>query len=262
MAALTSPVDNYTYSFLLSDRDYIPPLAPLPHVNLTQLPPADAATIAAIAPALPLPDGLVTWDTGILETNLGLWEGRENQKIIDAVETLQDSADIFMRVDPPIFYVVNKTNLLPADENQPSDARLYYSLSEFYWPSRVSDINPQGFPYEFRPSRNPEVLELTPNRDQLAQTMEHITTLSLAAFFTRNAAYAQRARDKVFAWFLDPQVGMRPSLRGAALVPGVTRSGRPEGIQDLAPLPDVINSVALLRRVRTCLPSLLRNESR
>ena len=75
-------------------------------------------------------------------------------------------------------------------------------------------------------------------------------TLALAGFYLDNPAYSRRARDKIWAWFLDPEAGMLPTLRGAAVQAGATDSGRPEGVFDLARLPDLINTVSLLRLVR------------
>lgn len=98
--------------------------------------------------------------------------------------------------------------------------------------------------------------DLTPNKRHMELTIEDAMTLALAAFYLDDAAYARRSRDKVWAWFLDPAAGMTPTLRGAAVHAGVTTSGRPEGIYDLARLTDLINTVSLLRLVRL-LPSRL-----
>jgi hypothetical protein len=80
-------------------------------------------------------------------------------------------------------------------------------------------------------------------------TIDEAMILALAAYFHDNDKYAKRSRDKIYAWFLDPQSGMKPSLRGAALHAGITKSGRPEGIADLSSLSDLINTVGLLNLV-------------
>jgi hypothetical protein len=105
-----------------------------------------------------------------------------------------------------------------------------------------------------------QVYSLTPNKDHLALTIDYAMTLALATFYTGDPRYAQRARDKIYLWFLDPAQGMRPSLRGAAVVAeqvvkGRQNSGRPEGINDLASLPDLLNTVALLAKVHLTSPA-------
>lgn len=88
--------------------------------------------------------------------------------------------------------------------------------------------------------------ELTPNKRHLELTIEHASTLALAWFFTGNAKYARRARDKVYTWFLDPNISMYPDLRVAGVHRGGTKFGRPEGIFDMARLPDLLNAAVML----------------
>ena len=88
--------------------------------------------------------------------------------------------------------------------------------------------------------------ELTPNKRHLELTIEHASTLALAWFFTGNAKYARRARDKVYTWFLDPNISMYPDLRVAGVHRGGTKFGRPEGISDMARLPDLLNAAVML----------------
>ena len=156
---LTSPSDGYVYDFDVSDEDYIAPLAPLPYVNLTRirdLAPPIPAIVAAVQ--LPVADGLVSWDQKTLLNNKKLWNrgNPANCKIEDAVAMLQEAADLYM--ETPLFAVSNKTSLLPAQEpHMAPNARMYFSLSEYYWPNRVSSVNPNGLPYAYSPTINPEV---------------------------------------------------------------------------------------------------------
>lgn len=91
-----------------------------------------------------------------------------------------------------------------------------------------------------------QVYELTPNKQHLELTIEHASTLALAWFFTGSTKYAQRARDKVYTWFLDPAISMLPALRVAGVHRGGTKFGRPEGIFDMARLPDLLNAAVML----------------
>jgi unsaturated chondroitin disaccharide hydrolase len=110
-----------------------------------------------------------------------------------------------------------------------------------------------------------QVYNLTPNKDHLAFTIEHVSTLALAFFFTDNIKYANRAREKANAWFLDPDSSMYPSLRVAGVIRGATETGRPQGIFDMSRLPDLLNGIILLegssawspndsQRMRECVP--------
>jgi hypothetical protein len=92
------------------------------------------------------------------------------------------------------------------------------------------------------------VYDLTPNKRHLELTIEHISTLALAAYFTGNMDYANRARQKAFVWFLDPQTAMVAKYAGrlAGIRRGGTKYGRPEGIFDMRGLPELLNGVTLL----------------
>ena len=94
-----------------------------------------------------------------------------------------------------------------------------------------------------------QVQTLTPNLFLLQLTIEHVSTLALGAYFLDQPAWAKHARDKVATWFLDGDKGMLPNLRFAALVPGQTTSGRPEGINDFSALPDLLNGIGLIAQV-------------
>jgi Alginate lyase len=93
-----------------------------------------------------------------------------------------------------------------------------------------------------------QVYDFTPNKRHLELTIEHISTLALAYFFTADLKYAQRAREKAAAWFLNPETAMIAKYAGrlAAVRRGGTAYGRPEGVYDMARLPDLLNGAILL----------------
>ena len=56
-------------------------------------------------------------------------------------------------MEEPVFLVTNKTDARsPWEDNQ--DARVYFSLSDYYWPFQVSSVNPTGIPYRYNASVN------------------------------------------------------------------------------------------------------------
>jgi hypothetical protein len=61
-------------------------------------------------------------------------------------------ADIYM--EEPVFLVSNKSVRAPVGGGDP---RIYFSLSEYYWPADVSAVNPTGTPYRFNASVNLDV---------------------------------------------------------------------------------------------------------
>lgn len=62
-----------------------------------------------------------------------------------------------------------------------------------------------------------QVCYLTPNKRLLELTIEHISVLALAHYFTGNQAYGDRAREKAVAWFLDPETAWWQSMQAAWL---------------------------------------------
>jgi hypothetical protein len=93
-----------------------------------------------------------------------------------------------------------------------------------------------------------QVYDLTPNKRHLELTIEHISTLALAHYFTGELKFAKRARDKAAAWFLNPETAMiaQFACRLAAVRRGGTLYGRPEGVYDMSSLPDLLNGVIML----------------
>lgn len=93
-----------------------------------------------------------------------------------------------------------------------------------------------------------QVYDLTPNKRHLELTIEHISTLALAFYYTGNAKYSDRAREKANTWFLNPETAMVAKYAGrlASIQRGGTQFGRPEGIFDMRGLPDLLNGATLL----------------
>ena len=60
---------------------------------------------------------------------------------------------------------------------------------------------------------------IAPDYDKLVRTQRGAFTLALAWLFSRDERYALRAAAVIRAFFLDPQTGMNPHLRFAALDP-------------------------------------------
>ena len=124
------------------------------------------------------------------------------------------------------------------------DKRDYVSLSRYYWPNpKKSD----GRPYIRKDGHtNPEINGVNFDRRRSQNMTEDVKALSLAAYFTGNQAYADKAKLLVKTWFLDEETGMNPHLKFAQNVPGALE-GREFGILDGRIYWDVIDGMMLLQ---------------
>ena len=124
------------------------------------------------------------------------------------------------------------------------DKRDYVSLSRYFWPNpKKSD----GRPYIRKDGQtNPEINGVNFDRRRSQNMTDDVAALSLAAYFTGNQAYADRAKLLVDTWFLDETTGMNPHLSYAQNVPGASE-GREFGILDGRIYWDVIDAMLLLQ---------------
>ena len=168
-----------------------------------------------------------------------------------AYEKLISDADKALSKAP--YTVTDKTKPGPS-----GDLKDYVSLARYYWPNpKKAD----GQPYIRKDGRtNPEINSVDFDRRRSQHMTNDVTSLALAAYFTGNKAYAEKAESFVRAWFLDKDTGMNPHLNFAQNVPGVT-SGREFGILDTRIYWDVMDSLLLLQSERMIEPSVV-NELR
>ena len=139
----------------------------------------------------------------------------------------------------PLYTVTDKERAGPS-----GDKRDYVSLSRYWWPDPNKD---GGLPYVRKDGRsNPEINGVNFDRRRSQHMTDDVTALSLAAYFTGNTAYADKAKLMVDAWFLDETTGMLPHLKFAQNVPGRTE-GREFGILDTRIYWDVMDSMLLLQ---------------
>lgn len=61
-----------------------------------------------------------------------------------------------------MYLVTNKSDAQSPWEDNP-DPRVYFSLSDYYWPFQVSSVNPNGLPYRYNATVNPKVCSLCPS---------------------------------------------------------------------------------------------------
>jgi hypothetical protein len=124
------------------------------------------------------------------------------------------------------------------------DKHDYYSIGPYWWPDASKA---DGLPYLRRDGEtNPESRGPEFDKDRLQKFADDVETLALAAHHLGDRRYGAHAAKLLRAWFLDPATRMNPNLNFAQAVPGIN-AGRGEGIIELIAMPQVIESIALLR---------------
>ncbi|ADO49341.1 alginate lyase family protein [[Enterobacter] lignolyticus] len=135
---------------------------------------------------------------------------------------------------------VTDKKLLPASGNKHD----YYSFGPYWWPNPDTKDH---LPYIRKDGQiNPSSKTDDTDSKRLVQFSDDVRALSLAAFYSADARYAQKAEIMLDTWFLNKQTRMNPDLSYAQAIPGVV-NGRGIGIIDTRVLIDVADSIVLLQ---------------
>lgn len=156
---------------------------------------------------------------------------------IGAYKRLIASAD--KALNQPLYSVMDKS--LTAASGDKHD---YYSFPPYWWPDPSKK---DGLPYirkdgETNPAANSDATD----KKRLNSMSNDVWSLALAWHFSQNKAYAEKARDQLVNWFINPQTRMNPNLQYAQAIPGINE-GRGIGLIDSRALVDVIDAIELLR---------------
>lgn len=105
----------------------------------------------------------------------------------------------------------------------------YMSLSVYWWPDSNKS---NGLPWVRRDGViNPVSKSDDIDGVRLEDFTDQVYTLTLAWYFSDNAAYADKAISLIRTWFIDPETRMNPNLDFAQGVPGIA-PGRGAGVLD------------------------------
>ncbi|MCG3097998.1 alginate lyase family protein [Enterobacter sp. DRP3] len=162
---------------------------------------------------------------------------RGDQTYAPAWKNLLQKADQALKHNP---WSVTDKKLLPASGNKHD----YYSFGPYWWPNPDTKDH---LPYIRKDGQiNPSSKTDDTDSKRLVQFSDDVRALSLAAFYSADARYAQKAEIMLDTWFLNKQTRMNPDLSYAQAIPGIV-NGRGIGIIDTRVLIDVADSIILLQ---------------
>jgi hypothetical protein len=156
------------------------------------------------------------------------------------VSVLKAQADGYLTQGP--WSVMDKPQTPPS-----GDKHDYLSQAPYWWPSQPATAsNPQGCPYVDRDGvRNPEVDTITDHAER-GEMFNAVYDLTLAWYYTGDAAYGRRAALDLETWFIDPATRMNPNLSYTQGIP-CKIDGRGTGIIDFSQqFTDILDAVAIL----------------
>ena len=157
--------------------------------------------------------------------------------LMPAYKALLARANEALTVAP--YSVTDKTRPGPS-----GDLHDYVSLSRYFWPN---PNNEDGLPYIRKDGQsNPEINGVDFDRRRSQHMTEAVRDLSLAAYFSGDKRYADKAVRLAYTWFVDEDTRMNPNLKFAQGVPGQI-PGREFGILDTRIYWDVMDSMWLLQ---------------
>jgi len=201
-----------------------------------------AAVLAAVGTAFvgPPASAATTPHTIVLDGSQlvairGQLTGTPSPKLAAAFAALKKSADAELSAGP--WSVMDKNNTVSPDKHD------YYSLATYFLPNPATANH---CPYIHKDGVwGPEVAT-TGDLMARARSWQAISDLSLAWFYTGNAAYAARAELDVRTWFLNAATKMNPNMTFAQVVP-CTTVGRKEGIiESSEAITQVVDALAIL----------------
>lgn len=174
-----------------------------------------------------------------LENLEAVKQGIQDKDVVymPAFDALMERANEALGTEP--YSVTDKERAGPSGDKQD-----YVSLSRYYWPDPKRR---NGLPYIRKDGRsNPELNGVNFDRRRSQKMTDAVRDLSLAAYFSGDQKYAEKAKEFVFTWFIHDELSMNPHMKFGQSVPG-KQDGREFGILDSRIYWDVMDSLLLLQ---------------
>jgi hypothetical protein len=194
-------------------------------------PPESAAGQEQTAPA----GGLTNYDLASVEAlRTALEDGDDDYQ--PAYERMIRRAE--EALNDKLYTVLEKTVMPPS-----GDKHDYVSLAPYWWP----DPNqPDGLPWIRKDGEvNPATKDGNTDDRAKDRAFGNIDDLGMAAYFSGEDKYAERAVEQLNAWFVDPATRMNPNLNYGQGIPGLN-DGRCFGIIETTSLQGIVTALELL----------------
>ena len=129
----------------------------------------------------------------------------ESKEYASAITKLMNEADKALKSKP--VSVMDKTMVAGS-----GDKHDYVSMGPYWWPDPTK---PDGLPYIRKDGvRNPNA---TSDCTNIGKTINDISTLGIAYYFSGNEKYAAKAAELTRIWFLNPETRMNPNMNYAQM---------------------------------------------
>ena len=159
----------------------------------------------------------------------------ESKEYASAITKLMNEADKALKSKP--VSVMDKTMVAGS-----GDKHDYVSMGPYWWPDPTK---PDGLPYIRKDGvRNPNA---TSDCTNIGKTINDISTLGIAYYFSSNEKYAAKAAELTRIWFLNPETRMNPNMNYAQMIPGHNENkGRGFGMIDVYAFINLLDAVEMM----------------
>nr|GAT56238.1 alginate lyase [Mycena chlorophos] len=185
-----------------------------------------------------IPQTVVLDATRLATVKAQLQYGTETAALRSTLATLVNQANYWLSQGP--WSVTNKSS-----SGLPPGATIYDYVSQapYFWPGNTST----GCPYVEYDGQVYPGSQVWPDHDNRGRVFASSYILSLAWYYTGNAAYSQQAANVIRTWFITNATAMNPNLNHAQFIP-CSNSGRYIGIIDFSQgYTSVLDAVAILQ---------------
>lgn len=192
-------------------------------------------------------NGSLTYlDKGFLDIVQGEID-TQNVYFVNALNSIL--ADANSKLSLAINPVTSKTVIPPS-----GDMHDYISIGPYWWPD---PSKPDGLPWINKDGQiNPDTRGDHTDVTRAGSMMGELRSLGIALYFSDDDKYAQKIKQVLHAWFVDPATKMNPNLKYAQAIPGIN-DGRAIGMIEFGRIDRIINTIQIMEMKNKFLSSEL-----